>query len=639
MVLGDIFFLKDIFSLFAQIIFVNLLKCKFLLNVICGYPCFIKVSLATIGVCVWGASATVGALFYFKQFYRGIFMKRFLWLLILSLIAVFCAVSFTACEEDNGANLPTDTPTHTHAFVDFTVNPTCTIGGYTLHKCTCGVEYKDNYTTAIAHDYQAETTLPTCTEQGYTTYTCIRCGNNYVNDYAAALGHDYNATITEPTCTEQGYTTYTCTRCGNTYKSDYIEATGHEYINGTCVNCKAEKPILVSFYIDGELYETVTTTKNQGYRIVEPDRPEDITVNPDLGKYFYGWFVDNKYQKPLKESDVFITNSKVYAKWINIDTDDFEYTVSKGKATIIGFKNETATIVVIPAYINTFPVITIGYKTKTSDGANYYPNGAFLGKTMIREVIICEGIQVIDETAFLGCDSMEKIILPNSLITINDRAFFNCESLKTVVIPNSVTSIERMAFSRCSSLESVTIGDDVTSIGDYAFEYCSCLTSITIPSSVANIGTRVFEGCKSLDSINVDEHNMNYKSIDGNLYSKDGKIFIQYAIGKMETEFAVPTTVTTIVSYSFYLSKITRIQIPVSVEIIEAHAFSATGNDNNSNLIEAVFENNGNWKLTAYTLPDGIKIQYIYSGGLQDESIAATYLKSTYYYYKWEYMG
>ena len=123
-------------------------------------------------------------------------------------------------------------------------------------------------------------------------------------------------------------------------------------------------------------------------------------------------------------------------------------------------------------------------------------------------------------------------------------------------------------------MTSVEIGDGVTSIGDEAFEYCDSLTSVEIPDSVTSIGYSAFRGCTSLTSITVDQNNTVYKSIDGNLYSKDGTMFIQYAIGKKDTSFSIPDSVTSIGDGAFlYCSSLTSVVIPDSVTSIGSSAF------------------------------------------------------------------
>ena len=43
---------------------------------------------------------------------------------------------------------------HTHTYEESTVDPTCTTGGYTLHKCVCGDEYKTGNVAATGHKYE-----------------------------------------------------------------------------------------------------------------------------------------------------------------------------------------------------------------------------------------------------------------------------------------------------------------------------------------------------------------------------------------------------------------------------------------------------------------------------------------------------
>ena len=118
-------------------------------------------------------------------------------------------------------------------------------------------------------------------------------------------------------------------------------------------------------------------------------------------------------------------------------------------------------------------------------------------------------------------------------------------------------------------------GSSVQKIGDEAFAYCTNLTNITIPDSVTNIGSSAFNNCTNLTSIDVSKNNNYYKSIDGNLYSKDGAKLIQYAIGKKQNEFVIPDSVTNIGPYAFNnCTNLTNVIIPDSVTNIEHSAFN-----------------------------------------------------------------
>ena len=191
------------------------------------------------------------------------------------------------------------------------------------------------------------------------------------------------------------------------------------------------------------------------------------------------------------------------------------------------------------------------------------------------ECTIC-GKLLREEVVLSGNKQLKYNLLDNG--TYEVRGIGNCKD-KNILIPSeynglSVTSISDYAFQFCTSLTSIVIPDSVTSIGEGAFAFCSSLASVTIPNSVTSIGDEAFSNCDSLTSITVDENNEYYKSIDGNLYTKDGKTLIQYARGKQATSFTIPDSVTSIGERAFYgCSSLTSVTIPNSVTSISDYAF------------------------------------------------------------------
>ncbi|HUA65096.1 MAG TPA: leucine-rich repeat domain-containing protein [Alphaproteobacteria bacterium] len=77
---------------------------------------------------------------------------------------------------------------------------------------------------------------------------------------------------------------------------------------------------------------------------------------------------------------------------------------------------------------------------------------------------------------------------------------FRQRGITSVIIPNTVTNIGESTFEQCSSLTNIVIPDSVTSIDAFAFELCTRLTGVIIPGSVTSIGQDAFTACTSLRS-------------------------------------------------------------------------------------------------------------------------------------------
>ncbi len=199
---------------------------------------------------------------------------------------------------------------------------------------------------------------------------------------------------------------------------------------------------------------------------------------------------------------------------------------------------------------------------------------AFSSCRSFTNITIPNSVTVMKYGAFGGCDSLTDITISNSITTIEMVTFYGCNSLTGITIPNSVTTIKDNAFNGCRSLTDITIPNSVTTIKKYAFFNCISLTGITIPDSVTTIGDAIFYNCPSLTSINVSEYNLNYKSINGILFSKNEEELSVYPANYPGTEYIIPNSVTTIGAYAFSYCKLTGITIPNSVTTIGAYAFS-----------------------------------------------------------------
>ena len=214
------------------------------------------------------------------------------------------------------------------------------------------------------------------------------------------------------------------------------------------------------------------------------------------------------------------------------------------------------------------------FTTEIDPNCKIIGEGAFGTCTELMTITIPEGIISIGDYAFNYCDSLLNIVIPDSVTNIGYGAFSVCRSLESVTISNSVTALAGSLFAECYSLKTMIIPKNVVSIGGGTFYNCGRLTKIVIPEKVTSIGVGAFRGCEWLTSIEVDSKNLNYKSIDGNLYTKDGTTLVQYSIGKYDTSFTVPNGVKNIGKYAFYgCDDLKNVIISEGVLIIGVDAF------------------------------------------------------------------
>ncbi len=359
-----------------------------------------------------------------------------------------------------------------------------------------------------------------------------------------------------------------------------------------------ETPIPVSVYIDGSLSQTIYTDATREYTVTPPEKPEDITTNPNAERYFYGWFVDSNFQTPLFDTTKFQNGGAIYGKWITVYSNSFQYTVDYGKATIVGFTDHAPTVLVIPAYVNSFPVARIGVD-------------AFKDQTTIRTVILCNGIEEVG--GFNGCNSIEKIEIPTSVTKIGDYGFANCGFYK-FDIPSQIVEIGDFAFTKCNKLTNVDIPDTTKVIGYGAFKGCSSLTSITIPDKVTSIGGAAFSGCDKLNGVYFSDLtkwcSILFGGIGANPLELAHKLYIN---GTLVTDLEIPNNVTSIGNYAFSgCSSLVSIVLPSSITNIGTNSFSNCSGVTNVTLKNGLkrigdLAFNNCSKLTNITIPSSVK--------------------------------
>ena len=221
-------------------------------------------------------------------------------------------------------------------------------------------------------------------------------------------------------------------------------------------------------------------------------------------------------------------------------------------------------------------------------------------RSKLKSVVIPASVETIEAAAFMGCSSLATVTFEkgSQLKTIGGGyssyypnyygAFADCTALTSIEIPASVETIEAAAFMRCSKLATVTFekGSQLKTIGgDYSSYYygvfsdCTALKSIEIPASVETIEAAAFKGCSSLATVTF-EKGSQLKTIGGGYYSSS------YYYGAF-----------------LDCTALTSIEIPASVETIEATAFKGC-----SSLATVTFEKGSQLK----TIGGGYYYHYYY---------------------------
>ena len=225
---------------------------------------------------------------------------------------------------------------------------------------------------------------------------------------------------------------------------------------------------------------------------------------------------------------------------------------------------------------------------KTIGGDYYY--GAFSDCTALTSIEIPASVETIGNTAFSDCSSLATVTFEKGsrLKTIGNNAYYRCTSLTSIEIPASVETIEKKAFMHCSSLATVTFekGSQLKTIAgdsyDGAFSDCTALTSIEIPASVETIEATAFKRCSKLATVTF-EKGSQLKIIGGGYSSS-------YYYGAF-----------------LGCSSLTSIEIPASVETIEATAFKRC-----SKLTTVTFEKGSQLKIIGGGFDTNVGYRYIY---------------------------
>ncbi len=174
--------------------------------------------------------------------------------------------------------------------------------------------------------------------------------------------------------------------------------------------------------------------------------------------------------------------------------------------------------------------------------------------------------------AFALNKELEQVNIPENIKSIRPKAFYGCRALKRVSISAKTEKIGREIFDGCTALENIeTAGNPNYCVCDSFFidrknkvlmRYInSGAETVSVPDGIKTISRRAFEGSEpksvkisecvekiedkaffyaaDIERIDTDGRNKSFRSIDGVLYSRDGRELICYPVGKRDTAYFV----------------------------------------------------------------------------------------------------
>ena len=239
--------------------------------------------------------------------------------------------------------------------------------------------------------------------------------------------------------------------------------------------------------------------------------------------------------------------------------------------------------------------------------------GAFMRCTRLNSLDLPSGITSIGDAAFFGCTGLEEITLPASVTEISSSLFSGCTKLRAISLPPRLDYIGMFAFSGCSALEECDIPDGPETIDGGTFNDCTALRRIRLPGTLTELIQGAFQNCRSLknlhlpkslpqsgfntffhfsdlESFSVDADHPDFKTIDGVLFSKDGRELFSFPRGRSGV-YTVPSGVTTISGVAFSGSKkLTSVIVPFGVERIRGAVFHECSSLLSIDLPDSVYE-------------------------------------------------
>ncbi|MBR5758759.1 MAG: leucine-rich repeat protein, partial [Thermoguttaceae bacterium] len=273
--------------------------------------------------------------------------------------------------------------------------------------------------------------------------------------------------------------------------------------------------------------------------------------------------------------------------------------------TDVLYSKDGSVLIKCPAVSRLDAFIVPGFVSEIADGA-------FDGCSTLKSVEIREGVKKIGSGAFKGCSSLEWVSIPKSVATIEDDAF--ADSTPAIHAHNGSYALEyaeRLGRNVAAFNDDFKLSPDTKTLLEYRGKGDVCkipdgvevvaastfnpdmikfdtekdfarpfktINKIVVPESARQFDDLRFSACRSLEAIDVAKGNRVFRSVDGVLYSKDGKTLLRVPPMYKRKAFTIFAGVENIGPYAFCdCSSTTSLEIPNTVKTVDPKAFVGFG--------------------------------------------------------------
>lgn len=148
---------------------------------------------------------------------------------------------------------------------------------------------------------------------------------------------------------------------------------------------------------------------------------------------------------------------------------------------------------------------------------------AFARHYEIKEVVIPDSVETIEDYAFGDCIYLCRVKLPENLTSIGKYAFAGCVNLEYISLPKSLSEIKHSAFSHCFFLKKISLYDNINYIDKNAFNLCHSIKEIILKGRNTQV---IFRCPPKIENTSFASLVFNFTSADENeKYNMIGKMY------------------------------------------------------------------------------------------------------------------